>query len=46
LQILVPAQGHKRVDAESAAENMRAFMRSRKPVSGVDLKALIDEGRA
>ena len=43
---LVPPQRHKHLDAESAAENMRAFMRSRKPVSGVDLKALIDAGRA
>jgi len=25
---------------------MRVFMRSRQPVAGVDLKALIDEGRA
>jgi prevent-host-death family protein len=43
---LVPPQGHKHLDAASAAENMRSFMRSRTPVSGVDLKALIDEGRA
>jgi antitoxin (DNA-binding transcriptional repressor) of toxin-antitoxin stability system len=43
---LVPAQGHKRSGAATAAENMRALMRSRQPVAGVDLKALIDEGRA
>ncbi|NBT54820.1 MAG: prevent-host-death protein [Betaproteobacteria bacterium] len=43
---LVPVQGHKRSGAATAAENMRAFMRSRQPVAGVDLKALIDEGRA
>jgi antitoxin (DNA-binding transcriptional repressor) of toxin-antitoxin stability system len=43
---LVPAQGRKRSGAATAAENMRAFMRSRQPVAGVDLKALIDEGRA
>ncbi len=43
---LVPAQGRKRSDAATAAENMRAFMRSRQPVAGVNLKALIDEGRA
>ena len=43
---LVPPQGRKHLNAASAAENMRSFMRSRKPVSGFDLKALIDEGRA
>ena len=43
---LVPAQGHTRSDAATAVENMRAFMRSRQPVAGVNLKALIDEGRA
>ena len=43
---LVQAQGHRRSDAATAAENMRAFMRSRQPVAGVNLKALIDEGRA
>ena len=43
---LVPAQGHKRSGAATAAENMRAFMRSRQPTAGVNLKAFIDEGRA
>ncbi|MEI6761270.1 MAG: prevent-host-death protein [Betaproteobacteria bacterium] len=43
---LVPAQGHKRSDAATGAEHMRAFMRSRQPVAGVDHKVLIDEGRA
>ena len=44
---LVPASGNKTSDADAVAvEEMRAFMRSRKPVTGVDLKALIDEGRA
>ncbi len=43
---LVPAQGHKRSGAVAAAESMRAFMRSRQPVADVDLKSLIDEGRA
>ena len=42
---LVLGPGHKRSNA-AAAENMRAFMRSRQPVAGVDLKALISEGRA
>lgn len=43
---LVPAQGKKRSDAAAAVNEMRAFMHSRKPVAGVDLKALIAEGRA
>ena len=43
---LLPAPGHKRSRAATAVENMRAFMRSRQPVAGVNLKALIDEGRA
>jgi prevent-host-death family protein len=44
---LVPAAGHKTSDADAAAvEAMRDFMRSRKPVNGVNLKALIGEGRA
>ena len=43
---LVPAQNTKGTDAAAAAEEMRSFMQSRKPTSGVDVKALIDEGRA
>ena len=43
---LVPAQGNKLSDAATAVEEMRSFMQSRKPVSGIDLKALINEGRA
>ena len=43
---LVPAQGNKLSDAAAAVDEMRAFMRARKPVAGVDLKALINEGRA
>lgn len=44
---LVPASGNKTSDADAVAvDAMLAFMRSRKPVTGVDLKALIDEGRA
>ena len=43
---LVPAQGNKLSDAAAAVEEMRSFMQSRKPMSGIDLKALIDEGRA
>ena len=43
---LVPAEGSKRRDAIAAAEEMLSFMQARKPVGGVDLKALINEGRA
>lgn len=43
---LVPAQGNKHSDALAAVDAMRSFMHSRKPVTGLDLKALIDEGRA
>lgn len=42
---LVPAQGNKLSDAAAAVEEMRSFMQSRKPMSGIDLKALINEGR-
>ena len=43
---LAPTPSHKRLDAATAAEHMRVFMRSRQQVAGVDLKALISEGRA
>jgi antitoxin (DNA-binding transcriptional repressor) of toxin-antitoxin stability system len=44
---LIPAQGNKLVDATIAADEMRAFMLSRKqPMASVDLKTLINEGRA
>ncbi len=43
---LIPAQGNKHSKAAVAVEEMRSFMRSRKAVAGVDLKALIEEGRA
>lgn len=43
---LVPAQGNKQAAATAAVDDMQAFMRSRKPVSPLDLKALMDEGRA
>ena len=42
---LVPAQSNKLSDAAAAVEEMRSFMQSRKPMSGIDLKALINEGR-
>ena len=43
---LVPPQGSHRQDLAAAVEDMRAFMRTRQPVAGSDLKALIEEGRA
>lgn len=43
---LVPAQGKKLSDAVTAVDEMRSFMQARKPVIGVDLKSLINEGRA
>ncbi len=42
---LVPSQKNKHSEANAAVDAMRSFMRSRKPVSGIDLKALIEEGR-
>ncbi|MDR2186491.1 MAG: type II toxin-antitoxin system prevent-host-death family antitoxin [Azonexus sp.] len=41
---LVPTEGAKRHQA-AAVEQMKAFM-ARNPVKGVDIKALIEEGRA
>ena len=43
---LVPAQGNKHVAATTAVDDMHAFMLARKPVCALDLKALVDEGRA
>lgn len=42
---LVPAQGNKQAEATTAVDEMHAFMLARKPVSAIDLKALMDEGR-
>jgi prevent-host-death family protein len=43
---LVPAQSNKLSDVVAAVDEMWAFMQSRKPAAGVDLKALISDGRA
>lgn len=43
---LVPAEGAKHADAVAAVEEMRRFMHAVAPVKGVDLKAIINEGRA
>jgi prevent-host-death family protein len=42
---LVPSLGDKRKDKVSAAEKLKAFMLS-DPVKGVNIKELIEEGRA
>jgi prevent-host-death family protein len=43
---LVPSEENKRSDTVAAVDEMLAFMQTRKPVSGIDIKALIDEGRS
>ena len=42
---LVPSNVAKIKDKAAAAEKLKAFMRAN-PVRGVDIRALIDEGRA
>jgi len=43
---LIPAEDAKQADAAAAVDAMRQFMRAVPPVEGIDLKALINEGRA
>lgn len=43
---LVPAEGNKDSDAEAAVDDMLSLMQARKAVGGINLKALINEGRA
>ncbi len=44
---LIPAEGAKQADAAAAVDAMRQFMRMASTAAeGVDLKALINEGRA
>ena len=43
---LVPAEANKLSDAVAAVDDMLSFMQARKPVNGIDLKELINEGRA
>ena len=43
---LVPAEGVKHADAMAAVEDMRRFMRAAPPVKALDLKAILNEGRA
>lgn len=43
---LVPAQTNRHSDAVAAVDDMLAYMQAHKSGAGVDLKALINEGRA
>lgn len=43
---LVPAEGTKQADVAAAVEAMRQFMHAARPIKDIDLKALINEGRA
>ncbi|MDP3540416.1 MAG: prevent-host-death protein [Azonexus sp.] len=43
---LVPVENPKHSDAIAAVEEMLSFMQARKPAGSIDLKALINEGRA
>ncbi|APZ42499.1 type II toxin-antitoxin system Phd/YefM family antitoxin [Acidihalobacter ferrooxydans] len=43
---LVPAQANRHSDAATAVDDMLAYMQAHKSGAGVDLKALINEGRA
>ncbi|MDR2678921.1 MAG: type II toxin-antitoxin system prevent-host-death family antitoxin [Zoogloeaceae bacterium] len=43
---LVPAEESKYLDAAAAVDEMLTFMQTMKPVRDINLKALIDEGRA
>ena len=43
---LAPAEENRHSYAVMAVEEMLAFMQTRKPVSGIDIKALVNEGRA
>ena len=42
---LVPYGAAERNTRPEASRRMRAFMRRQSPVTGLDIKALIDEGR-
>jgi prevent-host-death family protein len=43
---LVPADGARHADAAAAVEEMRQFMHAAPPVKGIDLRAIINDGRA
>ena len=43
---LDPAESNKDSDAVAAVDDMLTLMQARQPVGGINLKALINEGRA
>lgn len=43
---LVPAQGNKASDAAAAVNDMFCFMQTHKLTADIDIKALVNEGRA
>ncbi|WP_298158002.1 hypothetical protein [Ferrovum sp.] len=43
---LVPTEGNKHSEAMAAVDEILSYMQARKPVGGIDLKGLINEGRA
>ena len=43
---LVPSAGSAHKDPEAAVSDMLQFMQAAEPEHGLDLKALVDEGRA
>lgn len=42
---LIPVRHPANLDATAAAREMEAFMRARTPIRGINIKALIEEGR-
>ena len=43
---LVPSEGAKGHDAAAAVEQMHRLMAEAKPIKGIDIKKLINDGRA
>ena len=43
---LVPVQNKEHLNSALVVDEMRSLMRSRKPIAPIDLKELINEGRA
>lgn len=43
---LVPTQGNKHSDAVAAVDDMLSYMQAHKSGAGIDLKEMINEGRA
>lgn len=43
---LVPAESNRNSDVVAAVDDMLSFMQAHRSVAGIDLKVLVDEGRA